>query len=91
MPMYDFHCHSCGNTFEMIVKYSESENPQECPECKEKNSHRMPSAPLFGDSDRMFAQKKVPDGFKEVLRKIHNGSPGSRLKETSSIDFSSKT
>lgn len=90
MPLYDFHCHDCGAKFEKLVSFSQSELPNECPECHTVNSHRMPSAPLFGDSGRMFAQKKVPDGFKEVLRKVHEGSPGSRMKETSSIDFGSK-
>lgn len=88
--MYDFHCHDCGNHFEKIVSFEKSQSPIDCPSCGTQNSHRLPSAPLLGDADRIFAQKKLPDGFKEVLRKVHNGSPGSRMKETSSIDFSSK-
>lgn len=87
--MYDFLC-VCGHTFERIVSFSQSENPQECPECKQVLANRLPSAPLLGDSDRLQAQKKVPDGFKDILRNIHEKTPGSRLKETSSIDFSSK-
>lgn len=91
MIMYDFHCHTCGNTFERLVKNADAgAEAQACPECNETNSFRMPSALFLGDPDRMFAAKKVPDGFKDVLRKIHEKSPGSRLKETSSIDFSSK-
>jgi putative FmdB family regulatory protein len=90
MPMYDFHCHSCGNQFEKIVSYDISQLPIQCPDCEKFDSHRQPSAPLLGDSDRMFAQKKTSSGWKEVLRKIHKGSPGSRMTETSSIDFSSK-
>lgn len=88
--MYDFHCHDCSNHFEKIVSFEISQSPIECPKCGTQNSHRLPSAPLLGDADRIFAQKKVPEGFKEVLRKVHKGSPGSRMKETSSIDFSSK-
>lgn len=90
MPMYDFHCHDCGNHFEKIVSFETSQSPIACPACNTINSHRLPSAPLLGDSDRMFAQKKMPSGFKEVLRKVHEGSPGSRMLETSSIDFGSK-
>lgn len=90
MPMYDFHCHDCGNQFEKIVSFETSQSPLECPSCGTTNSHRMPSAPLLGDAERMFAQKKVPQGFKEVLNRIHKSSPGSRMIETSSIDFSSK-
>lgn len=88
--MYDFLCSKCNHSFERIVSFSQSENPQECPECKNISANRMPSAPLLGDADRLFAQKKVPDGFKEILRRIDKETPGSRLKETSSIDFSSK-
>lgn len=88
--MYDFLCSSCGHKFEKLISYEKSENPQECPECKQVTANRLPSAPLLGDSDRMFAQKKVPGAFKDLLRNIHEKTPGSRLKETSSIDFSSK-
>lgn len=88
--MYRFVCSACEHDFEKIVSYETSCSPIECPECKQISANRMPSAPLLGDADRMFAQKKVPSGFKEVLAKIHKGSPGSRMTETSSIDFSSK-
>jgi len=90
LPFYDFSCHTCGHSFEKIISYDASQNAQECPSCGVIDSHRLPSAPLLGDADRMFAQKKVPSGFKDVLRKVAKGSPGHRLSETSSIDFGSK-
>lgn len=88
--MYRFVCSECNHDFEKIVSYETSCSPIECSECKKEAANRMPSAPLLGDADRMFAQKKVPQGFKEVLNRIHKSSPGSRMVETSSIDFGSK-
>lgn len=90
MPLYRFVCSECEHDFEKIVSYETSCSPIECPECKKDAANRMPSAPLFGDADRMFAQKKTSSGWKSVLKKIHDGSPGSRMTETSSIDFGSK-
>lgn len=86
MPMYDFHCHACHAKFEKMISFSASSEAQQCKECGAVEAHRLPSAPLFGDPDRLFAQRKI-GGFKDVLRKVHEGSPGSRLRETSSIDF----
>lgn len=88
--MYRFVCSECEHDFEKIISYETSCSPIECPDCKKDAANRMPSAPLLGDADRMFAQKKVPSGFKDVLRKVAKGSPGHRLSETSSIDFGSK-
>lgn len=90
MPTYDYQCNACSHVFEKLVKIAQSHDPQECPSCGVANSNKLPGAPLLGDANRMFAQKKVPEGFKEVLRRIHEKSPGSRMKETSAIDFSSK-
>ena len=90
MPLYDFKCSTCEHAFEKIISYDASQHPIECPECKSQTALRMPSAPLLGDADRMFAQKNTSEGWKSVLRKIHKGSPGSRMLETSSIDFGSK-
>lgn len=88
--MHNFYCPHCDTIFEKMVRRSEQDDMVECPECHVQESSRAPSAPLFGDAGRMFAQKNVPQGFKDLLRNIDKKCPGSRLKETSSIDFSSK-
>lgn len=88
--MYRFLCSRCEHDFDKIVSYETSCSPIECPSCDEVSANRMPSAPLLGDAGRMFAQKNVPTAFKEILNRIDKNSPGSRMKETSSIDFSSK-
>lgn len=90
MPTYDYRCNSCEHVFEKLVKIAQSHDPQQCPECGTADSTKLMGAPAFGDSDRLFSQKKVPDGFKDILRNIHEKSPGSRMKEISTIDFSSK-
>jgi putative FmdB family regulatory protein len=33
MPVYDYKCKQCGNTFEKNVPMAEYKCPQECPEC----------------------------------------------------------
>jgi putative FmdB family regulatory protein len=33
MPVYEYHCNTCGETFEKLVRLSEIERLPECPEC----------------------------------------------------------
>lgn len=33
MPTYEYTCESCENKFELLLKMSQSEEPQACPEC----------------------------------------------------------
>lgn len=84
MPTYDYRCKECGNTFEVVCKIAEMDLPRTCNSCESDNTERfIGGAPLFGDPFRLGV-KKLPDGFKEVLKKIDK-TPGSRLKETSSF------
>lgn len=84
MPTYDYKCKDCESEFEVVCKISEMNDVKVCPECTSENTERfIGGAPSFGDPFRL-GLKKVPDGFKEVLKKIDK-SPGSRLKETSSF------
>lgn len=55
-----------------------------CPECgKIKVEKIMTGAPALGDPIRL-GLKRPDDGFKDVLRKIHDSTPGSVLKNNSS-------
>ena len=36
MPIYPYHCQSCNNLWDEVLRYEES--PDECPECGEKKS-----------------------------------------------------
>lgn len=90
MPLYNFNCLKCGHTFELNKKISDRDetSSETCPECSTTGQmERMVSAPLVGYSIAVNGGygAKVPDGFKDVLRKIDARSPGSRMKETSSF------
>lgn len=43
MILHDFHCDSCGTTFEDLVRAEERETP--CPTCPGSTARRVPSAP----------------------------------------------
>jgi hypothetical protein len=78
MPTYDFINKDTGEVFERIMKIAEKEqylldNPH--------IEQALLSAPAF-TGDHVVIKKDT--GFKEVLQKIHERSPGSQLKTFSS-------
>jgi hypothetical protein len=80
MPTYVFRNKETGEQFEQIMKMSEldsfrAENPQ---------LETVIQAVAFGDPTKMSTTRKFDSGFKEVLQKIHERSPGSELNKTSS-------
>lgn len=81
MPTYDFVNKDTGEVFEKSMKIAEREqylidNPNIVP--------HYGSAPAIGDPIRLGV-KKVDNGFKEVLQKIHKRSPGSQLDKTTRL------
>lgn len=83
MPIYDYKCPSCEHEFEKNVKMANYQDPQDCPECKTPSGRTVKGAPGIGDPIRLGLQK--PDnGFRDVLRRIHERTPGSQLKNNSS-------
>ena len=55
-----------------------------CPECQELRVKKViATAPSLGDSVRLRI-RRPDEGFKDVLRKIHDSTPGSTLKNNSS-------
>lgn len=90
MPLYDYKCSSCNYTFELNRRISERDENDAlaCPECQSiGNIVRSVSAPLVGYSVSVNGGygSKVPDGFREVLKRIDERAPGSRMKQTSSF------
>ena len=90
MPTYDYECKSCSHVFEQVKKISDRDNTSDtvCPECSQiSHVQRLLSAPLIAYSVVAGGSygTSVPDGFKDVLRKIDSRSPGSRMKETSAF------
>jgi hypothetical protein len=80
MPTYVFRNKETGEQFDKILKMSEldsfrAENPE---------LETVIQAVAFGDPTKMSTTRKFDSGFKEVLQKIHERSPGSELNKTSS-------
>jgi hypothetical protein len=80
MPTYVFRNKETGEQFEKIMKISEldnfrNENPQ---------LETVIQAVSFGDPTKMSSTRKFDTGFKEVLQRIHEKTPGSELQKSSS-------
>ena len=81
MPTYEFRNKQTGEVTEHFFKGWESkdaflaENPQ--------YEQTMTKAPAFV-GDHISVVSKKDSGFKEVLQKIHERTPGSQLDKTSS-------
>ena len=80
MPLYEFVNTETNEVFDLIMKISEKEQYlQDNP-----NIQALLSAPVMMDPVRVGVRR--PDnGFKEVLQRIHEKTPGSRLDKTSNI------
>lgn len=80
MPTYDFKDINTGEVFTKVMKIAEKED------YLKENPHieSVMSAPTLIDPVRLGVRK--PDaGFKEVLQKIHEKTPRSRLNRTADI------
>jgi hypothetical protein len=78
MPTYDFQHKVTGEVIEKILRISEKEEwLQENPEWQQV----ILNAPAMGDSVRLGV-KRIDNGFREVLQKIHEKAPGSTLKDS---------
>ena len=80
MPTYVFRNKETGEQFEQVMKMSEldpfrAENP---------HLETVIQSVAFGDPTKLSTTRKFDSGFKEVLQKIHDRSPGSELNKTSS-------
>lgn len=79
MPTYVFRNKETGEQFEKLMKISEldtfrAENPQ---------LETIIQSPMICDPVRVGA-RKMDSGFKEVLQKVHEKTPGSELNKLSS-------
>lgn len=90
MPIYDFTCSVCDSTTELnkkIAQRDETSN-EACTHCQSVGTlERGVSSALVGYSTTTTSSSygKIPSGFKDVLNRIHERSPGSRLPQTSSF------
>jgi putative FmdB family regulatory protein len=54
MPLYEYRCNKCGESFELMVRFSEADRTQVCPKCESSNTQRklsMVASTRSGSSD----------------------------------------
>lgn len=81
MPTYDYACSACNQQFEKFLSIGNRHQPTEeaCPACGKSGTVALSiGAPPIGDSVRLGI-RKIDNGFKEVLQKIHHNNPKSNL------------
>jgi predicted nucleic acid-binding Zn ribbon protein len=80
MPTYSFRDTNTGEVFDKFMRIAERED------YLTQNPHletTITSAPAF-TGDHISSVKKYDSGFKEVLQRIHEKTPGSQLDKSSS-------
>lgn len=40
MPLYVYHCDTCKQDFEKMVRFTEAEKPQDCPKCSRPSARK---------------------------------------------------
>ena len=80
MPTYVFENKETGERFEKIMKISELDQFREA----NPQLQTVIQAVAFGDPTKMSTTRKFDTGFKEVLQRIHEKTPGSQLNQSSS-------
>jgi putative FmdB family regulatory protein len=82
MPLYNYKCEACNHEFEAALKIADRDLPitEPCPKCQVQGQvlKTISGAPSLGDPVRLGI-RKMDNGFKEVLQKIHANNPGSNL------------
>jgi len=80
MPTYTFKDKNTGEVFDKVMKMSELDP------FREENPHleTVIHAVAFGDPTKLSGSRKYDTGFKEVLQRIHEKTPGSELNKSSS-------
>ena len=90
MALYDYYCSECGQKSELSKRIADRDavETDACPACSKVGYlSRLVSSPLIGYSTTVQGSygTKVPDGFKEVLKKIHRNAAGSQMDHTSAF------
>lgn len=44
MPLYEYQCNSCGESFEKMVRFSDANQNPACPHCESKDTRKALSA-----------------------------------------------
>jgi predicted nucleic acid-binding Zn ribbon protein len=80
MPTYVFRNKETGEQFEKIMKISELDSFRE----QNPQLETVIQSVAFGDPTKLTSSRKFDTGFKEVLQRIHEKTPGSQLNQSSS-------
>lgn len=75
MPTYEYFCNDCKETSEIIHKIADIGKTHPCPKCSSENTEKrigVTRVNVLGDI-------KIDNGFRDVLRNIHEKTPGSTL------------
>lgn len=84
---YDYKCSKCEHVFERTLPMADHHLPEKepCPECNEAGTvykyFGSGKGPALIDPVRLGVRKPTSE-FKEVLSKIHERMPGSKLNES---------
>jgi putative FmdB family regulatory protein len=85
MPSYDYQCKKCEHVFEKVSRIADRHNPaaEPCPDCLAENTVGMViGMPLYVDNHKLMGRdRKLDMGFKEVMSKVHESTPGSNLND----------
>ena len=76
--LYDYRCESCGAEWEVRKPLSEIDRTEYCVECGSNHTTRVVRAPGFTTSESL-GRRKAPEGFRSMLKQIHNATPGSKI------------
>lgn len=89
MAYYDYKCSECDCEVELSKKISERDDTLDikCSKCESVGTlERQVSSSLIAYSVvTPGGYGKIPDGFKEVLKRIDSRAPDSQMKKTSSF------
>ncbi len=82
--LYQYRCTACENIWERQLKLADREVPfnEPCPKCETEGNvvQYLGNMPMHIDSHKLGI-KKPDQGFREVLSRVHEKTPGSRLKD----------
>lgn len=93
MPLYDYICTKCNESWEEMHSISNRKEPESkpCPkcgaeECVEQSIVISPVAiSVTLEAERAIRKLNNGSAFKEKLQQIHNNTPGSQLNKSSTI------
>jgi putative FmdB family regulatory protein len=60
MPMYQYACTTCGQSFEKKLSMAQADEPQACPDCGSADTRKRPAAIALGGQRRAAGPVEPP-------------------------------